>query len=111
MIGSYSGNSLPENVNSNSYQILIAFESNESIHQGGFSLSWAPLAVSSTDPCYNSLRQQLEGDEGEFSCDGYGNNVNSVWVIEGDAGEKLVLTFHSFDTQQGRDVITIYDGI
>ncbi len=40
----------------------------------------------------------------------YWNNTDCQWLIAPDSGEKITITFNSFQTEEGKDILTIYDG-
>ncbi len=40
----------------------------------------------------------------------YWNNTNCDWLIEPDSAERVVLEFSDFNTESGKDIVSIYDG-
>ena len=47
--------------------------------------------------------------DGSFT-DPYQNNTNCEWLIKPDSGNFIKLDFLNFNTEQGNDILTVYDG-
>lgn len=42
--------------------------------------------------------------------EGYGNNMNCVWLIQSDPGSRIHLAFNDFDLEAPYDALTVKDG-
>lgn len=42
--------------------------------------------------------------------EGYGNNMNCVWLIQSDPGSRIHLAFNDFDLEAPYDSLTVKDG-
>lgn len=42
--------------------------------------------------------------------EGYGNNMNCVWLIQSEAGSRIHLAFNDFDLEAPYDSLTVKDG-
>lgn len=53
--------------------------------------------------------QSYSFHDGSFG-DNYQNNTNCQWLIKPDSGSFIKLDFVNFRTEQGADILTVYDG-
>lgn len=110
LIGSYSGSTLPEPITSNSNQLTVTFTSDYSVTGSGFTASYESL-FADLDPCFNDTQISLVSHEGYFGCPyGYGNGVDSSWLIQTTEGHVIELDFLSFSTESGYDYLKVYNG-
>ncbi len=106
---SASGNILPQQVSSSDGVIYIQFTSDGA----GVAQGWAATYTSSTMTfCQGTTT--LTNDTGTIE-DGsgnglYGNNSDCFWLIEPQDAVSITLTFTEIATEEGIDLVTIYDG-
>eukprot|EP00339_Tiarina_fusa_P012912 CAMPEP_0117043186 /NCGR_PEP_ID=MMETSP0472-20121206/30037_1 /TAXON_ID=693140 ORGANISM="Tiarina fusus, Strain LIS" /NCGR_SAMPLE_ID=MMETSP0472 /ASSEMBLY_ACC=CAM_ASM_000603 /LENGTH=752 /DNA_ID=CAMNT_0004754645 /DNA_START=97 /DNA_END=2352 /DNA_ORIENTATION=+ len=111
LLGAYSGSVIPGPFTSSANSLLISFISDAYVEGNGFRASWSSFVrAEGIIPCDTSRDVALEGYSGDFGCNGYGNQIHSSWSITGSPGERLVLTFHTFETEAIYDILTVYDG-
>jgi hypothetical protein len=53
--------------------------------------------------------QSYTFNDGSFG-DNYQNNTNCQWLIKPDSGSYIKLDFLNFNTEQGADILSVYDG-
>lgn len=66
-------------------------------------------AVANAQQCNGTTT--LTTSSGTFGALGYGFNSNCNWLIQPAGATKITLTFTSFDTETGVDLVTVYDGV
>ncbi len=109
VLGAFSGNNIPAAVTSSSNTMLIQFKSNA----GGNSTGWY-AEYSSVSPSWCQGLTPLTEPSGTFT-DGsgdfyYQSSATCMWRIVPPDGEKITLNFNYFDTEEGYDKVTIFDG-
>lgn len=108
ILGSFSGNDLPDELTSSGNQLLITFTS----LTGSSNQGW--LATYTTEvPVWCSGTTVITADssvvtDGSFQFD-YHNSTICKWRIIPEGGGPVTLTFLSFDTEPENDVLQIYD--
>jgi gliding motility-associated-like protein len=115
LLANYSGSSLsvPFTVTSSNGCLTFVFTSDGSVTYDG----WTAAISCVTVPGYNM------GNSGSIStCSGvfydsggtgvnYGNNENyTTSFCSGTAGQQIMFSFSSFNTENGSDILTVYDG-
>jgi len=110
LLASYSGFSLPAPLQSSSNHLYVKFTSDSSLSYDGFSANYNTVSLPSIGACTASTSSTLTGADGQFGCDGYGNNIDSSWLITADGDQRITLTFTSFDTELYYDYVKIFDG-
>ena len=108
VVGTYTGTDIPETFTSTGNKLYITFTSDGSVTGSGF---YAEYESSSPSYC-NGVTVYTE-PTGTFS-DGsntfnYNNNSTCIWRIEPAWASDITLTFTEFDTEEGADVVTVYD--
>lgn len=104
-----SGNSIPDPVLSTGNVMTVVFQSDSSVQYQGFLAQY--FVVQSQQTCDTSESYVIDNaDQGSFGCEGYGNSVDSSWLLIADANMKLSLTFSVFDTESYYDYVRVYDG-
>ncbi len=109
LLGSFSGSTVPANVVSSGGSMFIRFRTNDSIRSSGWAATY-----------YNTLPPKCSGtttltdsaatiDDGSGSGD-YGNMTDCYWLIKPQACTSVSISFTSFDTELGYDVLKIYNG-
>jgi hypothetical protein len=108
VIGSFSGNILPESVTTTGNKMLIVFESDSEITGDGFLAkfkSGIPVYCSGT----TILTAQTDTlDDGSGSWD-YHNNSACLWRITPEGASSVTLYFTEFETESDFDFLKIYD--
>jgi hypothetical protein len=106
VIDSYTGNTLPELIETSADKVLIRFETNSDSVAGGFLLSYKGIK-----PDYCSLINNISEPEGTIT-DGsnsyqYQNNTFCNWVIQPENAESITVTFTEFDTEPVNDYVKL----
>ena len=108
LLGSFTGDEIPETVVSSGNQLFITFQTDEGDSSHGFLTSY-----DSQQPQWCSGIATLVGTEGTVE-DGsgsffYNNNQVCMWQIIPTWASEVILTFTKFNTEAGSDVLKIYD--
>jgi len=108
LIGSFSGTNLPAMFISTGNQALVTFTADAQNEAAGFFLGYE-----SVEPDYcNSLLQvnATSGSLGDGSGDKFYNNGTLCrWLIQPPGAVNVTAHFTSFQTQQGKDQLKVYD--
>ncbi|NQU34091.1 MAG: C10 family peptidase [Bacteroidetes bacterium] len=108
LLGSFSGNSIPNNITSTGDNLFIKFKSdNENTADG-----WL-IGFSSEIPqfCSNNVITEANGEISDGSGPAnYQNLTTCLWMIQPTSGDEINLEFSSFNTEEDHDFVTIYDG-
>ncbi|CAL4096298.1 unnamed protein product, partial [Meganyctiphanes norvegica] len=134
-LGRFSGDGEPDAVQITTNAAYLLFTSDGSVTRTGFEITWAPSAVSITDPpttqppttqppttqlpTNQSTTTQPQGCGGEYTSSNgmirhplsggnYQNNEICIWIIR--ASEPINITFVSFNTESGFDHFYVRDG-
>jgi len=111
LMGRSAGTTIPGPYTSRSNAIFIEFRSDEYVQGSGFSAHWSSFSFGgNVAPCDHSEHIELTGADGSFGCNGYTHRLEDSWHITGNAGERLVLSFNTFDTERDYDFVKVYDG-
>jgi len=107
LLGEYSGSTLPDNITSTGNQVLVTFNSTGSAE--GFKIEYTVVY-----PTYCSGTQVIDAPTGTIS-DGSGdffyNNLSTcTYFIQHPEGVNYHIDFTKFNTEAGKDKLTIYDG-
>ena len=70
--------------------------------------SCAPLPP--TVPCMSNFTAPLGTVLSPDYPEGYGNNMNCVWLIQSEPGSRIHLAFNDFDLEAPYDSLTVKDG-
>ncbi len=108
LLGVFSGDSIPAEISSTGNKVFITFETNSSITDKGWFLSyksvtpvWCNGITTLTDP-----QGTVSDGSGAFN---YKNGTTCMWLIEPPFATDLTLTFTTFETEANKDVVKIYD--
>jgi hypothetical protein len=109
LLGTYSGTTMPPSLTSSANRMLIEFKSNGSGNSHGWYAEY-----SSVTPSFCQGLTQLTDPSGTFT-DGSGSfNYQSssicLWRIQPPFANKITLNFNYFNTEQGVDKFSVYDG-
>jgi hypothetical protein len=109
VLGSFSGNEIPEEIVSTNDTVLVRFISdNNEITNDGWLINY-----SCKEKIHCSGTEFIEEPNGIIS-DGsadynYRNNSFCTWIIEPDNATYITLIFNEFDTEENEDFLKIYD--
>lgn len=108
VMGQFFGTQLPPEITTNKNQMLVTFEASGGMTANGFYASYE-----ANQPVWCSGTTTIKADTAEFS-DGsydfnYYNNTLCKWKLESASGDPLTIWFRSFDTEENKDFLTIYD--
>jgi hypothetical protein len=108
VLGTFTGSSIPPTVTSTGPQMLVTLTTDGSGTANGFQADYETNLVP-----FCSGSTTLTTPTAEFS-DGsdrfqYRNSGTCKWYIEPDDAATTTLTFSSFDTEEGKDVVSVYD--
>ena len=109
MIGEYTGSSTPSNISSSGNKLFISFESDGSGEGSGFKAEF-----NSTWPNYCGGMSTLTDPVGTLD-DGsgtfhYAPGSTCMFNIEPAYADVITVTFNSFDTEEDKDQVKVYDG-
>lgn len=68
------------------------------------------LSVPPTVPCMSNFTAPSGTVLSPDYPEGYGNNMNCVWLIQSDPGSRIHLAFNDFDLEAPYDSLTVKDG-
>jgi hypothetical protein len=107
MLGEFSGDELPSTINSTGNQMLITFTSTGTGE--GFKAEYNTHA-----PTYCQAQQFYTDPSGTVT-DGsgtfhYNNQTTCIYIIQHPEGVNYHIEFTEFQTEENKDVITVYDG-
>ncbi len=113
-IASFSGSSLPSATTVNSGSVLVEFTSNGNTTASGWDASYTSTTIPPPPPvaCSGSVTLAAPAgtfDDGSGSTTNYGDNADCAWVINPVGVASITITFGSFDTQSGMDLVQVYD--
>lgn len=111
-VGSYSGNSIPSPVTINSGSVLVEFTSNNTVTAPGWDASYTSTQPPPPVYCTGSTTLTAPAgtfDDGSGSSSNYANNSDCSWIINPSNANSITLSFGSFDTQSGVDLVQVYD--
>ena len=109
VVGTYTGTNMPESFTSTGNKLYVTFTTDGSGTGPGFYAEYT-----TTSPTYCSGMPVLTEPSGTIS-DGsnsfnYNNNSICMWRIEPDWASDITLNFLEFDTEEGADLVKVYDG-
>ncbi len=109
LLGSYSGSVLPLQVSSTQNKMYITFSSDGSGNASGFYAEFT-----SSSPTWCTGMKTFTEPSGSFD-DGSGNffyqgGAACRYLINPESANTITLWFNSFETEEGADVVNVYDG-
>ncbi|MDB9774902.1 M6 family metalloprotease domain-containing protein [Vicingaceae bacterium] len=113
LLGSFSGNSVPNSVTSTGGAMLVEFSTNSSVTSGGWNANYTSTATSTPPTCSGlTTLTATTGffDDGSGPSANYGDNSNCSWLIQPTGATSISLTFPLFFTEATNDVVNVYDG-
>ena len=108
LIGSFSGNTIPEVITSDGNKVYLEFHSNSAIAKEGWQFDYESIF-----PVYCSGITTMTENSGSIE-DGSGdkkyiNNSMCRWKIMPDDGMPVTFYFTSFETYDSIDIVKVYD--
>jgi hypothetical protein len=108
VLATYTGSTIPAAVTSTGPQMLVTLTSDGSVTGNGFQADYETSLIP-----YCTGSTTLTGDAADFG-DGsgrfqYRNSGTCKWYIKPENAETTTLTFNSFNTEDGEDVVSVYD--
>jgi hypothetical protein len=109
LLGAYTGNTIPPVKTTTQNRMLVEFKTNSNGNASGWYAEY-----SSISPSWCQGLKQLTDPSGTFN-DGsgdfyYQSQATCMWRIMPPAANKIILNFNYFDTEEGVDKVTVYDG-
>jgi hypothetical protein len=108
VLGTFSGSSLPAPVTSTGNKMLVTFSSNGSGTAQGWMANYSttlfPFCAASTT--LNDPSGDISDGSGRFD---YRNDVSCKWYLKPTGAATVTLTFTSFDTEQDKDFVKMFD--
>ena len=112
VLAEYTADSQPQEIYSTGSKVFIRFTTSPiSETAQGFMLNFKIKAVNACDINETTTLTEPEGTFGDGSGDNYfyPNSNYCRWMIEPENATNLVITFNYFETEEGKDFVTIYD--
>lgn len=113
LLGTFSGSTLPSSLTSSSGCLTFKFVSNNSKTHGGWAVTLSCVACVGSYNMTNGTTINTCGGT-FYDAGGPGSNYsNSSTLVESfcsNSGNCLQVTFTAFNTESGRDTLTIFDG-
>lgn len=109
LIGEFTGSAIPSMVTSSGNQVLVSFDSDGTGTAKGFQAQYE-----STTPTWcvgltelTDVTATFDDGSGTFN---YNNGATCMWRIQPPFASTITLYFNSFDTEDGKDVLKVFDG-
>lgn len=109
VLGIFSGDSLPQQLISSGNKVLVTFQSDSAHQYSGWFINyectiplWCSGLYELTDPSGS-----LSDGSGNFN---YHNNSACMWDIAPENATSTTVCFTSFNTEEGKDFVKIFDG-
>ncbi|MHC1707157.1 MAG: C10 family peptidase [Bacteroidales bacterium] len=107
LLGTYSGNTLPPQLTHAGNRLLITFESNDSIQEQGWFLTYS---ANYPTYCSNNTQTAMSGTISDGSgAKRYQSNTACQWIIQPSNAASVMLIFNAFETEPDDDFLKIYD--
>ena len=112
LLAEYTVGDQPKEINSKDSKVFIHFTTAEaSATAQGFFLNFKSNAVKNCDPNETTVFTEQEGVFSDGSGDDYNypNQILCRWKIEPENAIGITITFNYFETEEGKDLVKIYD--
>ena len=106
LIGSYSGNSIPNNIASSGGQLFVQFISDNQNTSSGWSAYYRSEYCTGVTTITANNGTITDGS----SFENYNDNTNCYWLLSNNSNQSINLEFTAFDTELSFDYVDIYDG-
>ena len=110
ILGSFSGNLLPNAIISSGPEMLITFNTNGSVSADGFRGAYLTVPSPSCAGLTTFTSATGTFDDGSGPSANYSDNSNCSWLIQPPGAITIDLSFNSFRTEVGFDFLDVYDG-
>jgi hypothetical protein len=110
LLAAFTGDTIPETVNSTVKSLFVTFNSNDTLSEEGFLAyfeSEIPVYCSGTTTL-NAQTDTLSDGSGNYD---YHNNSTCTWMINPPGASTLTLYFIAFETEEGFDFLKVYDPV
>ena len=109
VLGAFSGNTLPPSVTTTQNRMLVEFKTNSGNEASGWYAEYT-----SVSPTWCQGLKQFTEPTGTFD-DGSGSfyyqpQATCMWRISPPGANSITLSFNYFDTEEGYDLLKVYDG-
>mmetsp|Transcript_4228 Transcript_4228/g.5223 ORF Transcript_4228/g.5223 Transcript_4228/m.5223 type:complete len:960 (-) Transcript_4228:51-2930(-) len=110
-LGTFTGYEIPFPVLASGNEIYVTFITDYSVKLEGFTASWMSLA-SYQSKCFASSHFQTFQPQGYIGCPfGYGNDVDSTWLLVAPLRETITVSLLSVSLEEdSADKLLVYDG-
>ncbi len=108
LLGSFSGDQIPNTISSSGNKMLVAFESDNQNTMPGFFASFESNQPSWCSGTTVKLEQQGEFSDGSHNFF-YNNSSTCMWQIMPIGANTVTVYFTSFNIEAGQDHVKIYD--
>jgi hypothetical protein len=108
MLGEYTGTTIPGNLTSTGNKMLITLTSNAGDQGAGFK---AEFEANRPNYCGMETYTDPVGTINDGSGDFYYNpGTTCFYVIDPPDATSITITFNSFDTEEGKDILKVFEG-
>ena len=109
LLGTFSGSSLPPSLTSSGGSMLIRFTTDGSVVAAGWSAIYTPgdVYIGCLNQTFTAASGTITDNSGELV---YLNNMTCEKLIQPSGGGTITLTFTSFSTESGYDLVRVYGG-
>lgn len=112
MLGTFTGARLPDAITTSQGQALVVFTTDASATEAGWTIRYETIDQSSENPCAGV--RVLTEPSGTFDdgsdLNNYGDQLVCRWHIRPPGADRLQLSFENFRTEEGFDLVAVYDG-
>ncbi len=109
LLGEYTGSTIPSTHTSTGNKMLISLETDGSGTSKGFHAEFEATTPSYCAGVTNLTEVTMEISDGSGTFY-YNNGAACMWRIEPPYASTITLYFNSFDTEEGKDVLQVFDG-
>ena len=108
VLGNYSGDTVPQAITGSTNKMFVKFISNNDSNAPGWFATYKAKI-----PVWCSGTTTIKGDtaiinDGSYDFN-YHNNSVCRWILQSESGNPLTIFFRRFDSEQGKDVLSVYD--
>jgi hypothetical protein len=108
MLGEFTGTTIPGNLNSTGNKMLITLTSNAGDQGAGFKAEFeANRPAFCGMETYTDPVGTISDGSGDFY---YNPGTTCFYIIDPPDATDMTITFNYFDTEEGKDILKVYDG-
>jgi hypothetical protein len=108
VLGTFSGNTTPSPVSSTGNKMFVTFRTTGNTGAPGWLATYRTITPAWCKTSTTFTTDTLNLTDGSFRFN-YHNNSSCRWFLNNTTGDTLTVYFRSFDTEEGKDVLRIYD--